>query len=274
MEKNDIIFFDLDGVLVSNKFFTTYYLDKVIEELSEINISLNRQDLLLKIFNLFNSLLISNNNEERVKAFDWDELIRILFKKKYGLEWTNKIEQFYNSTLLKDYVFLYSDVINNLKWLISQGYQLSLISNGLSKYQLRVLKVLDIDQYFQNIILPDHVNDIKPNPRIFNYGLSKYYKLIEKKNNKIIYIGDSIYFDSYGANLCKFHSILLYRSCNMKMKKRTIQERTKKFNEDKRLLRYIKKDILLSRFNLNDIDLNLLKPNKVIYSLNELRSFL
>jgi len=263
----------MDGVLISNRFFTTYYLDEVIKELKEIDVYINRGDLLREIFNLFNLMLISENRDNRVKAFDWDELIKIFFN-KYELKWTNKIEEFYNSPNLKNYVHLYSDVENILEWLILKGYQLSIISNGLSKYQNRVLKVLNIDTYFKNIILPDHVNDIKPRPIIFKYAISKCKNISKNECENFIFIGDSLYFDIYGANLCNFKSVLLIRSLNAKLKKLSIKERTKKFNEHKRILKYLKKDLLLSRFDLNTIDINLIKPDLVIYSLKELKSIL
>lgn len=273
VEKNKIIFFDLDGVLIANKFFTTYYLDQVLDKLMEKNIIIEKTELLKELFNLFNSMLISKDQKKRVLAFDWDELVKILFN-KYDLKWDNKIEQFYKSTDLKNYVHLYPDALNALHYLTSKGYQMFLVSNGLAKYQEQVIKILGLDKYFVNIILPDSVNDIKPKPGIFEYAISKCQKSLNEKCNELIFIGDSIYFDVYGANLCGFESILLYRALNRKMRKLPIKIRTEKFNEDKKILRYLKKDLLLSRFDLNNIDINLLKPNKVIYSLDELKLFL
>ncbi|MHA1229007.1 MAG: HAD family hydrolase [Candidatus Helarchaeota archaeon] len=267
------VFFDLDGVLVSNKFFTTYYLDKVLEKLREINIIMDRNEILQKIFNLFNMMLISDDKNERVKAFDWDELVRILFN-KYKLEWPDNIKEFYESPLLKDYVFLYSDAKNILEWLASKGYPMALISNGLAKYQTKVLEILNIDTYFENIILPDHVNEIKPSPEIFKYALSKCLKNPDEKNTDCIYVGDSLYFDVYGANLCGLKSILLVRSLNIKFKKLSIDERTLKFNENKYFFKFMKKDLILGRFNLDKINVNLLRPDKVICSLNELKEIL
>ncbi|MBD3230578.1 MAG: HAD hydrolase-like protein, partial [Candidatus Lokiarchaeota archaeon] len=243
---NSHIFFDLDGVLVSNRFFTTYYLDKVDEKLKQNSIKMNRSDLLRKIFNLFNEMLISDNKEERVKAFDWDELIRIIFK-KYEITWENMIEEFYNSPNLKNYVRLYSDVKKNLDWLSSNEYQLALISNGLSKYQYQVLKVLKIEKYFKSIILPDYVGEIKPKNAIFDRAISECN--LDNKDNckKHPYIGDSIYFDIYGSNMSGFYSILLSRRLNRKMKKLPINERTEEFNKKENLKKFIKKDVLTSR---------------------------
>lgn len=277
MEKsNTVIFFDLDGVLVSNRFFTTYYMDQVIESLESKNIKMNKSDILRIIFNLFNEMLISDDRDIRVKAFDWDELVRI-FLKKYDIKWSNKIEKFYNSPDLKNYVSLYSDAKSNLKWLIKNGCRLSLISNGLSTYQNKVIEVLGISDFFENIILPDHinVNDIKPSEKIFNYALSRYKKVGNNKSNNCMYVGDSIYFDILGANSSNLESVLLSRRLSRKMKKMAIDERTKKFNEQEFLLKYIKRDILISRFDLSkDIDFDLLRPKKVICSLDELKEIL
>ncbi|TFF88302.1 MAG: HAD family hydrolase [Promethearchaeota archaeon] len=268
-QNNDHIFFDLDGVLVSNKFFTTYYLDKVDEKLQQNNIKINRSDLLRRIFNLFNKMLISDKKEERVRAFDWDELIRIIFK-KYDLQWENTIEKFYESSKLKNYVRLYADVKKNLDWL-KDKYKMALISNGLSKYQYQVLKILKIEKYFSSIILPDHINEIKPHVEIFDHAIS-LCKLENKDNyEKHPYIGDSIYFDIFGANIGGFYSILISRKLSRKMKKLSIEERTKEFNKEENLKKYIRKDVLTSRFDLSNQDLNMLKPKKVICSLDELK---
>jgi FMN phosphatase YigB (HAD superfamily) len=251
-------------------------MDQVIESLESKNIKMNKSDILRTIFNLFNEMLISDDRDIRVKAFDWDELVRI-FLKKYDIKWSNKIEKFYHGPHLKQYVSLYSDAKSNLKWLIENGYRLSLISNGLSTYQNKVIEVLGISDFFENIILPDHVNvnDIKPSEKIFNYALSIYKKVGNNESNTCLYVGDSIYFDILGANSSNLESVLLSRRLSRKMKKLSIEERTKKFNEEEFLLKYIKRDILISRFDLNkDIDFDLLRPKKVICSLDELKEIL
>ena len=74
-------------------------------------------------------------------------------------------------------------------------YQLHLITNGFHKTQHIKLEHSKLTPYFHQIITSEQVGVKKPNPKIFEFSLSKANASIEES----IYIGDDLEVDILGC---------------------------------------------------------------------------
>lgn len=78
-------------------------------------------------------------------------------------------------------------------------YPLTIVSNGFIEVQYKKLKSCQIEQYFGHVVLSEAAGALKPDKRIFEYGL----QLNGAKASETIMIGDSFEADIRGAqNAC------------------------------------------------------------------------
>jgi len=68
---------------------------------------------------------------------------------------------------------LYKDSKVFLDMLLSNGYEMSLITDGRSITQRNKLKALGIESYFKNIVISEEVNSEKPSEYNFNLVMTK-----------------------------------------------------------------------------------------------------
>ncbi|MEI7595193.1 MAG: YjjG family noncanonical pyrimidine nucleotidase [Bacteroidota bacterium] len=83
------------------------------------------------------------------------------------------------------------EIISYLK----KSYKLGIITNGFEEIQYHKLKISGLNKYFDVVITSEEAGFKKPNPRIFEYALSK----INAKAEESIMIGDDIEIDILGA---------------------------------------------------------------------------
>ena len=74
-------------------------------------------------------------------------------------------------------------------------YPLTIVSNGFIEVQYRKLKSCQIEQYFSHVVLSEAAGALKPDKRIFEYGL----ELNKAIASETIMIGDSFESDIRGA---------------------------------------------------------------------------
>lgn len=92
---------------------------------------------------------------------------------------------------------------NLLKQLISKGYKLGLITDGRSIQQRNKIKALNIEKYFDYILISEEFGKEKPNQANFNYfvqllGESTFY-----------YVGDNVNKDFISPNKIGWKTICL-----------------------------------------------------------------
>lgn len=75
------------------------------------------------------------------------------------------------------------------------NYPLTIVSNGFIEVQYRKLKSCQIEQYFSHVVLSEAAGALKPDKRIFEYGL----ELNKAIASETIMIGDSFESDIRGA---------------------------------------------------------------------------
>jgi len=260
-----VLVFDLDGTLVKSNFFSDVLLRMICERFEKHNICIDRAEIFREIFHRFIQKL---NAEDKRLAYDWDELVRD-YLEDYDVTWEAEIENLFNSEEIIQYSSLYKDA-KILEWLLEEGYELALLTNGLDKYQDSIIEKLGIERFFKRIVKPDpkNIRLIKPYPEIFKETVKGFKK-------PYVMIGDSLYFDIYGAKQAEFQTIWLLRKPPLRYKKLSIPTRTKKINQNQGfLLNHIRRGVSFLKIPAHQINLDHFRPDHVICNLNELKELL
>ncbi|NVM52863.1 MAG: HAD family hydrolase [Candidatus Helarchaeota archaeon] len=257
-----VLIFDMDGVLVRSTFFSERMLEMLCQRFQDHNISIERTDIFQDILKLFVRKL---GEEDKVGAYDWDLLARE-YLEEYNITWTCEIEDFFNSGEIAEYTCLYKDT-EVLEWLLQKGYTMVILTNGLDKYQNIVIEKLGLQKFFKKTIMPipKVLNFVKPDLEIFRLATEGF-------QGPHTMIGDSLFFDIYGAKKAGYNSIWIVRRLPKKYKELSIRARTEEINQnDKFLLRHILRSAPFLKVSSQPIDPNDFKPDYIIKSLQELK---
>ncbi len=254
----------MDGVLIKSSFFGEILIEMIRQKFQDRNSAIEKQVIYQEILKRF----IRKLGENKCEAYDWDLLIHE-YLGEHNIAWTCEIEDFFNSTELTKYTFLYNDV-EVLGWLLEKGYEMAILTNGLNKYQDCVIAQLGLSRFFKKCIMPNppKINFIKPNPEIFKLATTG-------SQGTHIMIGDSLYFDIYGAKQVGYQTVWLNRRLPNTYKEMPIPIRTEKVRQNgKLLLRSILQSAPFLKLSADEKELTSYKPDYVIYNLHELKEFL
>ncbi|HLC57706.1 MAG TPA: HAD family hydrolase [Candidatus Nanoarchaeia archaeon] len=154
-----IVLFDLDETLVKSG-CRNYALMQICREIAKLSDKKPKE--------IWNRVIqIWYHEKNKSIKYDWDSHIKKLcsqlkIKKRFNYEKVIK------SNLHKAKLFPDSRPI--LAYLKSRNYCICIITNGLKKYQLPIMKHLGLLKYISRIYSP-HDGIIKPNPKIFSQKL-------------------------------------------------------------------------------------------------------
>ena len=177
LPSNKIFVFDLDDTLYSERDFEKSGIEFVYENLSIKHTSLET---------------ILNNRE------NWIEQIIDSSNNKITLQIVLDIYRNHFPTIQ-----LYKDAKVFLEKLLSQGTEMSLITDGRSITQRNKLRALGIETFFKNIVISEEVNSEKPSE--YNFRMVMDNKIAEN----YIYIADNPKKDFITPNKLGWTSICL-----------------------------------------------------------------
>ena len=177
LPSSKIFVFDLDDTLYSERDFEKSGIEFVYENLSIKHISLET---------------ILNNRE------NWIEQIIDSSNNKITLQIVLDIYRNHFPTIQ-----LYKDAKVFLEKLLSQGTEMSLITDGRSITQRNKLRALGIETFFKNIVISEEVNSEKPSE--YNFRMVMDNKITEN----YIYIADNPKKDFITPNKLGWTSICL-----------------------------------------------------------------
>ncbi|WP_186429901.1 HAD family hydrolase [Clostridium sp. BSD9I1] len=187
-----LVAFDLDDTLYNEKDFVFGAFKEVSEYLSA-KYNLNSEDVYIDMINIlqshgrgkiFNIICDNYNINEDIKA-----LVQVYRNAKPKLK------------LYEDSV----EILNKLKY----NYKLGLITDGLGYVQWNKIKLLEVEKYFDNIIVTDDLGREYWKPHIMSFK-----NMAEKFNflpSECVYIGDNPNKDFYGAKKLGYKTIRLIR---------------------------------------------------------------
>jgi HAD superfamily hydrolase (TIGR01549 family) len=197
------VLFDLGGTLIKTteiprvmkSILRHHGIDRSLEEISQARMEaekgLNFRDL-TKLLDEF--------------WVQWN--IRILGNLQVGLDIRTLAE--YIATHWWDYsnVRLYPDAERTLPLLKEGGLKIGLITNGLQSDVNEILPKVDLQNFFDIVVVIDTLRRMKPDVEVFHYALQK----LKTGPPKAIFIGDEIEADYKGAQNSGLTAYLIDRN--------------------------------------------------------------
>lgn len=183
IQNDTVVVFDLDDTLYKEVDF----LRSAFREIADILKPATGTDIL----------------DEMIKLFEQDQDVFATIINKYHVHTKSKedllaIYQHHSPNIhLADYA------AEKLEELTRNGIKLGLITDGRSSTQRNKLKSLEIEHYFQKIIISEEFGSSKPDLRNFQYIQDHL------PGNDYVYIGDNIQKDFIGPNILGWHSICI-----------------------------------------------------------------
>lgn len=222
IEQKILVTFDLDGVLIKNPFMEGVFpevgeiLKKQFIDMHGYVLPSLEKIIMHDIYKEFGESLKSN---KPYLAYDWDKIVQKVAD-NMGCPGNIDIVDLVKKYCKFPYIYAYKKVDEVLDWLKQRkDCRLAVITNGYYIYQYPVLKALGLDTYFEEIVVPEIVKDVKPGKNMF----LKVYK-----NDDIWYhIGDSLLQDVYGANRIGIKSIWVQRDMPKDLTRLNPSERIK-----------------------------------------------
>lgn len=187
-----LVTFDLDDTLYNEKDFVFGAFKEVAEYISN-KYNLSCEDIYSDMINIlesngrgkiFNFICDNYNINEDIKA-----LVQVYRNAKPKLK------------LYEDSI----EILNKLKY----NYKLGLITDGLAYVQWNKIKLLEVEKYFDNIIVTDDLGREYWKPHIMSFkNMAEKFKFLP---NECVYIGDNPNKDFYGAKKLGYKTIRLIR---------------------------------------------------------------
>ena len=177
LPSSKIYVFDLDDTLYSERDFEKSGIEFVYENLSIKHISLEK--ILDNRNNWIEQMINGSNNQISL------QIVLDMYRNHFPT------------------IQLYNDAKVFLEKLLSQGIEMSLITDGRSITQRNKLSALGIESFFKNIVISEEVNSEKPSE--YNFRMVMYNKIAEN----YIYIADNPKKDFITPNKLGWTSICL-----------------------------------------------------------------
>lgn len=190
------VIFDLDDTLISEKEYVRSGFRQVAINISkEYNLDID------KVY----ELLLDTFEEDSKNVFN-----RVLDKLNisYEIDDIKKLVEIYRGH--KPEIKLYDDAKYILDTLYKKGIKLGIITDGYKITQRKKLEALNIDNYFEYIVVTDELG------REFWKPHSRPYEIMKDKLNldydEMVYVGDNVYKDFITANKLGMNTILIKRN--------------------------------------------------------------
>lgn len=256
MENKKWITFDLDGTLMQNPFVGWIFpeIEATICKHCSTEIEVKK-----RLVDEHNKRMSEN---KIVEAYDWDDIVKeLICEEKLSLE--IDIEELVQKHSTTDKVYLLEQgILDVLRSLKHKGYMLAAVTNGYYKYQMPVIKILGLDEYFDEVITPDNVGFGKPDGGMFTH--------LKQDGQIIAHIGDRIDHDVCVGNVLGVKSILIHRKLPNELQMLNPNERAI-HSLGKKLV----KEKLFQEIGVSDqSDSSVYLPDAIIFTLDELLLYL
>lgn len=167
--------FDLDGTLLNRDESVKMFVERQYDRLHKQIGHIPKKTYITRFIELDNRGYVWKDKvyQQLVKEFDivditWEELLQ------------DYISEFKHNCIP------FPNVVRMLEELKRNNLLLGMITNGYGQFQMDNILALDIDKYFDVILVSEWEGIKKPDPRIFNRALEK----LNVSANESIFIGD------------------------------------------------------------------------------------
>jgi putative hydrolase of the HAD superfamily len=198
------IFFDLDGTLHDFKIVARMAMSSVYDKIDN-TYGIEVGDL-QKVYGEIMEQVEKQAFSDGKKSYEYRKERFAKLLKHFSIE---------NEGFVTELVELYGDIFeSNLSiegvtldtlQSLSCDYKIFLITEGPLDAQLRTIKILDIEKFFQGIFTSGESGKIKETGELFDLARNK----LNLQKNEVVIIGDSLARDIKGANIAGIQSILV-----------------------------------------------------------------
>ena len=189
------VIFDLDDTLISEKEYIRSGFKVVSDKISS-DFNLNSKHVYEIIYSEFevNPKNVFNRTLDKLEI-------------EYETEYIKELINTYRNHIPN--IKLYDDAEYIIKDLYNKGIKLGIITDGYAVTQRNKLRVLDIEKYFEHIIITDDLGREYWKPHKKSYEIMKELLNLEYEN--IVYIGDNKSKDFVTANKLGMQTIYINR---------------------------------------------------------------
>jgi putative hydrolase of the HAD superfamily len=208
-EPNLVISFDMDEVLVPSPIGSHVFPVLAADLASAINRGrvdgspITAEDLRNRAFAEWRRRV--RDGDDMVAAYDWDDIFTSVVR-QLGMSRQVHLAPYVEAFCRRpEDIPRYPEVEAQLAALRELGVRLLVVTNGHARYQLPILRALNLDQYFDRIATPDRAGYGKPDPRVFEW---LFEGLAGRRN---VHVGDRLRHDVYGPHQAGLEAVWLRR---------------------------------------------------------------
>jgi len=169
------VLFDLDGTLLNRDKSVELFINQQYERLHELLSHIPKEQYISRFIELDNHGYVWKDkvyqqliDEFNISSITWEELLQ------------DYVEEF------KHHCVGFPHIHEMLEGLKNNKIALGMITNGYGQFQMDNIKALDIEKYFDVILVSEWEGIKKPNPKIFMSALEK----LNVEPSESVFIGD------------------------------------------------------------------------------------
>ena len=211
IKKIKAVLFDVDDTLYSQQLSFVRSCEKTFGDTYPIPYD--------EMFEVYYQTYDKRSNQGLFEKHSMKELHRIRIKlafEIYGIELTpDQIRSFQENYFWSQQHMRLSPFMEDFLGHCSKRWQLGIISNGNAAYQQRKIASLGLERWIpeRHIIISGAVGIEKPAEEIFRIARDRMDKSLGKtvSTQELVFVGDSLYNDVYGAWKAGWHQIWMNR---------------------------------------------------------------
>jgi len=211
--KYEVIIFDADETLFD---FKKSEREAFKNTMIEFNINYN-EDYHLKLYKEINTAIWKELEEGLItqKELKVERFKRLSDKLNAGFD-ENEFAKAYMKNLSQA-SFLYDDSEPLLEAL-HKDYRITVVTNGLIDVQTTRIKKSNIAKYFEDVVISEEIEVLKPDPKIFEIALNN---IKHTDKSKVLMVGDSLTNDiqggiNFGIDTCWYNPNKIVNSTEIK----------------------------------------------------------
>lgn len=180
------VIFDLDGTLLDRDESVKLFINSQYDRLTKLVGHIPRETYITRFIELDNHGYVWKDTVYR-QLVDEFEIT--------GITWEELLQDYLRE--FKNHCISFPHLVEMLQELKRKNVKLGIITNGKGQFQMDNIKALDIEKYFDIILISEWEGIKKPDPEIFKRAL----KQLDVLPNQSIYVGDHVVNDVKAAQI-------------------------------------------------------------------------
>jgi len=160
------VLFDLDGTLLNRDASVKLFIERQYERLNKLLNSIPKEKYISRFIQLDK------------RGYVWKDKVYQQLVYEFNIEtitWEALLQDYMNE--FKHHCVPFPNLINLLEKLKTDHFVLGMITNGFGQFQMDNIKALEIEKFFDVILVSEWEGMKKPNPQLFMSALEKLHVL-------------------------------------------------------------------------------------------------